>query len=365
MKPELCSMELLVEARRDRRLHNRELSSIDRHLGICASCAALARDLDQVRELLRSPVQEPRPLEVQRGRLKLLREAALPSSPAVPGLNLPRFAAVLSIVGAAALVLALQLRSIEHAQAFAPAPSTSPSVPVRTVTTVVPEGEARFVRATDGGTEIVTLEGGAIDLSVRHLSAGERFFVKTGDAEVEVRGTVFRVEAADNRLQSVAVVEGKVEVRFRGRAILLTADERWDRPADSPPISPPTVPVEAPAAAPVRAPRIAATARRECASPRLASSASPPSEDSFIEGMGMMERGDYGAASRHLEAFAKSHTGDDRAEDAAFLVILALQRAGRGAEAVTAAHRYLGAYPAGYRRAEAQAIADAPRVDIP
>ena len=362
MKPEPCSMELLVEAKRDGRLHDRELSSIDRHLATCASCAALARDLDQVRVLLRSPVQAPKPLEIQRGRLKLLREAALlsPSPPAVKGRGRPRFTVALTLVGAAALLLILQLRSTEHSNAAPQASSTSPGVPVRTVTTVVPEGEARFVRATDRGTEIVTLESGAIDLSVRHLSAGERFFVKTGDAEVEVRGTVFRVEAADNRLQSVAVVEGKVEVRFSGRAVLLTADERWDRPAEAPPNAPSTVPVEAAAAASARAMPVAATAKRGPASPRSAVAAKPPSEDGFIEGMGMMERGDYGAASRHLEAFSKSNTSDDRAEDAAFLVILALQRAGRGAEAVAAARRYLGTYSAGYRRAEAQAIVDAP-----
>ena len=362
MKPEPCSMELLVEAKRDGRLRDRELSSIDRHLATCSSCAALARNLDHVQVLLRSPVQEPKPLEIQRGRLKLLREAALlsPSPPAVKGRNLPRFTVALTLVGAAALLLILQLRSTEHSNAAPQASSTSPSVPVRTVTTVVPEGEARFVRATDGGTEIVTLESGAIDLSVRHLSAGERFFVKTGDAEVEVRGTVFRVEAADNRLQSVAVVEGTVEVRFRGRAVLLTADERWDRPADAPPNAPSTVPVEAPAAAPVRAPLVAATAKRGSASPRPVASARPPAEDGFIEGMGMMERGDYGAASRRLEAFSKGNTSDDRAEDAAFLVILALQRAGRSGEAVAAARGYLGTYPAGYRRAEAQAIVDAP-----
>ncbi len=361
MKPEPCSMALLVEAKRDGRLRDRELSSIDRHLASCVSCAELARDLDQVRVLLRSPAPEPTPLEVQRGRLKLLREAALPSSsPAVRGGNRPRLAVALAVVSFAALFFVLQRRSIEHGNAVVEAPSPSASAPVRTVTTVVPEGDARFVRATDGRTEIVTLESGAVDLSVRHLSAGDRFLVKTGDAEVEVRGTVFRVEAADNRLQNVEVVEGKVEVRFRGGTIFLTADERWDRPADARSITPKAGPVDARSAAPTSAPIAAASAKRGPASPRPVASAKPPVEDGFVEGMGMMERGDYDAAARHLDAFSKSNAHDDRAEDAAFLVILALQRAGRAAEAVAAARRYLGAYPAGYRRAEAQAIADAP-----
>ena len=70
-----------------------------------------------------------------------------------------------------------------------------------------------------------------------------------------------------------------------------------------------------------------------------------------------MEQGDYGAAAERLKSFADAHPGDARAEDAAFLTIGSLQRAGRAAEAAEAARRYLAAYPNGYRRAEAAAIA--------
>ena len=268
----------------------------------------------------------------------------------------PLLAVAFAIVAAAALLVVVQRRSPESHAALAPAPSAS--VPVRTVTTVLPESEARFSRASADGTEIVTLDDGAIDLSVRHLDAGERFLVKTGDAEVEVRGTVFRVDASDRHLKSVAVVEGKVEVRFRGVAHLLTANERWDRPVDAPIVA-------APASVEPRAiATLAATAaRRPPLAPPSASSAKPVSDDgtaAFVEGMAMMERGDYSDAARHLEAFSKSNPRDDRAEDAAFLVILALQRAGRPTEAAAAARRYPSTYPTGYRRAQARAIAEAP-----
>jgi hypothetical protein len=368
MKREPCSMALLVEATRDGRCGERELSSIDRHLAACASCAELARDLDHARALLRSPTPTPTPLEVQRGRLRLLREAALPTSPRPASARArPLLAVAFAIVAAAALLVVVQRRSPESHAALAPGPRASArasaSVPVRTVTTVLPEGEARFSRASAGGTEIVTLDDGAIDLSVRHLDAGERFLVKTGDAEVEVRGTVFRVEASDKHLESVAVVEGKVEVRFRGVAHLLTANERWDRPADAPLVPAPIV--AAPASSEPRATAtLAATAeRRPPSKPPSASSAKPAGDDgtaAFVEGMAMMERGDYGDAARHLEAFSKSNPRDDRAEDAAFLVILALQRAGRPTEAAAAARRYLSTYPTGYRRAQARALAEAP-----
>jgi hypothetical protein len=364
MKSEPCSMALLVEAKRDGRLRDRELASIDRHLAVCASCAELASDLNQVRVLLRAPTPTPAPLEVQRGRLKLLREAALPPSRSEAQIwRRPALAAAVALAAAAALILMLHRRSPEDSNAVARAPSASAVGSQRTITTVVPESEARFTRTAADGTEIVRLSDGAVSLSVRHLNVGERFLVKTGDAEVEVRGTLFRVEAENDRIRNVSVVEGKVEVRFRGAAFILTADERWDRPVDAPPTSLPTAPVQASAEPPVTAPLVSSTAKRGPFAQRPAASAKPAVDDgsaAFVEGMGMIERGDYGAAAKHLDAFSKSNPNDDRAEDAAFLVILALQRAGRSAEAVAAARRYLGTYPAGYRRAQAQAIADAP-----
>ncbi|MEP7123907.1 MAG: FecR domain-containing protein [Byssovorax sp.] len=360
MKPEPCSMALLVEATRDGRLGERELASIERHVATCASCAELARAVDHVRSLLRTPAPAPTPLEVQRGRLRLLREAALPvSPPGGPARARPLLAGALAIAAAAALLFFAHRRVPDSHASVAPPTGASESGPERTVTTVLPEGDARFDRASSDGTEIVTLVEGAIDLSVRHLDTGERFFVKTSDAEVEVRGTVFRAEAHDSHLRSVAVREGKVEVRFGGSTLLLGAGERWDRPIDALPVPAPVG--SAPASA---APRVTATLAAPTAGrPPSLPPAKPAVDDgsaAFVEGMAMVERGDYGDAARHLEAFQKSNPRDERAEDAGFLVILALQRAGRPTEAAAAARRYLSAYPTGYRRAQARAIAEAP-----
>ncbi len=364
MKPEPCSMALLVEAKRDGRLGHRELACVDRHLATCSSCAELVSDLSRIRALLRAPTPTPAPLSVQRSRLKLLREAALPPSPA-PLRRRPAIALAVTLAAAGAIGLALQQRSpkspITVMQTMAASANASP----RTMTSVLPEGQARFTRTSSDGTEIVALSDGAVSLSVRHLQAGERFLVKTGDAEVEVRGTLFRVEAANDRIQRVSVVEGKVEVRFHGATFFITADERWDRPADAPPSPAKAAAIEA-SASPARIEELGATAaKRSPGRPHPVSSAKPVASTTegagaFEEGMAMMERGDYGAAAKRLEAFSSSSPGDDRAEDAAFLVILALQRAGRAAEAAAAARRYLATYPSGYRRAQAKAIADAP-----
>ncbi len=70
-----------------------------------------------------------------------------------------------------------------------------------------------------------------------------------------------------------------------------------------------------------------------------------------------MEQGNFGEAIERLGAFRKSHPADLRSEDAAFLVIVALQRAGRHEAAAVAAREYLASYPSGYRRGEAQRIA--------
>lgn len=125
--------------------------------------------------------------------------------------------------------------------------------------------------------------------------------------------------------------------------------------------APPSAEAVAEAASPpVVAPRPAAPRRQSPASTPSArpSDAAKPSEgaSALADGVELIERGDYGAAADRLGAFRQSHPGDARAQDAAFLAILALDRAGRHPAAVAAARDYLTSYPRGYRRAEARAI---------
>jgi hypothetical protein len=98
------------------------------------------------------------------------------------------------------------------------------------------------------------------------------------------------------------------------------------------------------------------------ASTAVAGAAEAPNDgaSALADGVELIERGDYGAAADRLRAFRQSHPTDVRSEDAAFLSVLALERAGRHAAAVGAARDYLASYPRGYRRAEAQAIIAAP-----
>jgi TolA-binding protein len=58
-----------------------------------------------------------------------------------------------------------------------------------------------------------------------------------------------------------------------------------------------------------------------------------------------------------LAAFLGKYPRDPRSEDAAYLRIIALQRAGDVSGTERAATEYLRRYPSGFRRAEAERLA--------
>jgi TolA-binding protein len=101
--------------------------------------------------------------------------------------------------------------------------------------------------------------------------------------------------------------------------------------------------------------------------PQAASEKTPPraalkgeASKAFAESVALIERGDYATAAEKLEAFRQANPRDARAEDAAYLTILSLQRAGRAAAAAEAARRYLALYPGSARRGAVQRLLDNP-----
>ncbi len=387
-------MAAMVEAGRDGRLDAREQDSLARHLAACASCRALDADLALLGGLAARPILPPRtPLEHQRSRLALLNQVAVGGVPD----RAKRRARPWVALAAAALVATVGLLAHEasrdhdgggprpppnppdHAVALArkmPPPRTVEHV--RLVTTVRGAAGARFTRVQTDREERVELDDGAIDLEVRRLGQGERFLVATGDAEVEVRGTVFHVEAHQRHIAVVTVSEGKVEVRYAGSVTLLGPGSEWSPFSpdgasaippdaipgehDSPPLralvpgstagrAAATIKAEAPPAVSPRtdAPHDGAAAEEPRSKPRA------PGED-FAEGMRLIERGDYAAGADKLDAYQHQNPADARAEDAAYLTIIAFQRAGRRDAALAAARSYLQRYPRGYRRAEVESL---------
>jgi hypothetical protein len=62
----------------------------------------------------------------------------------------------------------------------------------------------------------------------------------------------------------------------------------------------------------------------------------------------------YGEAAAAFARFGGACSADRRAEDAAYLEVVALARAGRTAEARSAAQAYLSKFPHGFRRQESE-----------
>ncbi len=364
-----CPMAALVEARQSGRVGDHENRSLESHLAVCPECADLARDLRRLADLARRPVAPLPELDRRRARLRLLREAA--SEPARPRARAIGFAVAIAAAAAVIGVVRLQSATPPAPVAIAPVAASASAAAIapaaRTATIVRGEDGARFTRSEADGTDRVTLEAGRIEASVRPLRAGERFLVATSDAEVEVRGTVFQVRAEDGRIAGVSVTEGKVEVRFDGRAFLVAAGDTWNpAPRPTPTASAAARPADRGAAsvADGRPPPTHRPAGSEAAAkPAGAGSASkdPGADDPasiFAAGVESLGRGEYEAAARRLAEFRARAPGDPRAEDAAFLTVLALDRSGQKAEAKAAARRYLEEHPGGHRAAEARAIAD-------
>ncbi|AUX46827.1 uncharacterized protein SOCE26_083360 [Sorangium cellulosum] len=373
MRAPECPKAALVEALHSGRSGPPEAAAVERHAAECAACAALARDIERIGEAVRAPREPATPLEHQRARLALLRRATeLPPSRA------PWGGARLALAGAA---LALAAALVWSGAGEALRPAEQPAIALRFQlpprlapdrgTTLRPSVDARFERETRAGLDVVTLTDGALDVTVRRLAAGERFIVRTTDAEVEVRGTVFRVEAERGHIRGVSVSEGKVEVRYAGLSTMILSGGSWratggagaaalpgvvflPAPGGSAAPSPGAEP-SAPAAQGQGAPPAAAVERKRAASG--AASSSSPATRKFAEAMQSLARGDYTRSAEQLEAFSVAHPGDARADEADYLRAIALQRAGRTAEAAAAARRYLARRPKGAHRAEAKKIA--------
>ena len=97
---------------------------------------------------------------------------------------------------------------------------------------VDPRSELQLVRADV--QRWFRLARGAVSAHVTKLKAGERFVVATPDAEVEVRGTRFKVTVVPSdeacgqgALTRVAVYEGVVVVRSLGHQVRVEAGHRW------------------------------------------------------------------------------------------------------------------------------------------
>jgi hypothetical protein len=363
-----------VEALRDGRLDPGFVEELERHVASCAACGAENRRLELVSSLLRAlPDPEMNPFQVARGRRALLDAANLRGD---EGLRARRRSWALVALGAALTVGAVVGSRVAglgfggHAPAFS-SPAAARAAQAWTVTVTASPG-AHWSRAATAAGERVTLLEGRLDIGVEGHDAGHRLVVALPDGELEDDGTVFSVNVAGAKTTAVSVTAGSVTLRLKGRAERrLSAGESFlDEGAHG---AAPAKPLDG--AATGRTPAESGTPTDERSVPPLEQRLAPSSASArpktraltdaeacpdvprFEDCVATFKRGEYAAAAA---AFSRYSAGCARhAEDATYLQMVALARAGHTSEARAVAHSYLERFPAGFRHQEAEVIANA------
>jgi hypothetical protein len=341
MTPRSCPRLFEVEAMRDGRLAGAELVSFERHVMACVACSRETAALEALAQPLRaSPSSDSDELHVRRERTRVL--AAFNRALVAPE---RRWAARrLLLVPAALVVLVGVLLAVWRARAPEQALRGS-GISVRA------DGAAVWSEHTDGVGKRLVVERGALWVHVEPSAGAGRLLVVLPDGELEDTGTTFTVSVTDGRTTRVAVEDGSVVLRIRGKSpIAIGAGKSWlpdarplalsarsAEPALSPPFAPPTrtlPPLGTPAP----------------------SAALPDPSVDFRTAMAALNAGSSREAAAAFGSFIAKHPRDPRAEDAAYLRIIALQRSGDRDAAKDAALAYLRRYPKGFRRAEAESL---------
>ena len=332
-----CPRLFEAEAVRDGRVVGVERASFERHAAVCASCAREVRALEAMTEALRaSPEHAVDELHVRRERTRLL--AAFDRSQIEPERR-PRRKTWLVATGALAVL------GVAVFFGWRARPTTLPAHASGVV--VHADSATVWTEHTAATREEVALERGALWIHVDHAPGERRLVVVLPDGELEDTGTTFTVSADDGRTTRVAVHDGSVVLRVRGQPpVAIGAGEIWV------PEAPPAASSCASAAVP-SARMAPPPASAHVVAPVALVAVSDPSVD-FRAAMAALDAGDDVGAAAAFAEFLVKHPGDARSEDAAYLRVIALQRAGDGARMKVAADEYLRRYPAGFRHTEVE-----------
>jgi hypothetical protein len=206
----------------------------------------------------------------------------------------------------------------------------------------------------ESGSQVLRLAGGSVDLHVAKLSAGQRFLVDTVDAEVEVRGTRFRVEVAEASaacgggvVTRVGVSEGVVVVRHGGVESRVEAGEAWPKGCGAPGDA-----------------QVSAQTSTWTGGGRFARGARPTGSDLagqndlFAEGTRAWHRGDGSGALGAFDQLLAKYPNGTLAESA-YVERMRVLRSVAPDRATASAREYLARYPSGFARPEAEALLQA------
>lgn len=229
-------------------------------------------------------------------------------------------------------------------------------------------GAARVRLVEQSSKKRFSISAGALTAKVAKLGANERFVVTTPDAEIEVRGTLFRVSivAPDPSCEAgtptrLYVDEGVVVVRHAGVEERVAAGGRWPACGALPTASIPTT--NAPVAAsttvaPVATHSHAPTTPHGVHPPPDSSSRLAEQNDLFDDAMRAKRAGDFAGALAKLDRLRAAYPGGPLAENAEVERMRVLAATSRP-RAADAARDYLRRRPHGFARAEAEALAAA------
>jgi hypothetical protein len=356
MTAAICSRLFQVEALRDGRLDGAERKSFERHLATCAACAREAEALEKLAAAARAGATDHRgadQLRILRERTRLLAtfDRALVSA-GLPGLTTmlsPRRwlapATVAVLMGA--LVVIWRGRP-----AVDPASLARANVRAGTNTIWTRQKGNR-------GREEITLRHGFLRIHVDHAAGEQPVLVRLPDGELEDVGTTFMVTVDDAETTRVAVEDGRVVLRLRGRpAVDIGPGGVW---APEPAHAVPAPTMAPPASETViddhRPPPARASRPLRMRAPQPAAAAPDPLAD-FRAASAELRAGDNRRAANAFARFLDEHPRDPMAEDAAYLRIIALRRLRAPGETRDAAELYLQRFPTGFRRAEVERLAN-------
>ncbi len=224
------------------------------------------------------------------------------------------------------------------------APGAKASLTLTNGTALEVEGASELAVVSKDDDHVFALSSGAATFHVAKVTPGARFVVRTRDAEVEVRGTVFRVEVVDvpcaGTTTRVSVTEGAVVVRRAGAEWRVSPDERW--PASCGGVDPLAATPSVSSSKSVVAPHPAPAPSSDLAT----------QNDVFAEAMTRKRKGDRVGALTSLDRLLTRWPSGPLAESASIERMRLLD----GPAAKEAAKAYLVRWPNGAARTEARAI---------
>jgi len=337
---------------RDGRLAGAELASFARHTTVCGACRREVEALERLAAALRPSMPAGAgadELHVMRERTRLIAafdETVVASTQARSG----AWRMLLWPTGAAAVIAAAVVLLSAR-----PAP-----LPVAVASVVVhADGDAVWARRAEPGHDTIVLDRGELWIHVDHTHGQSRLVVALPDGELEDTGTTFTVRAEGSRTTRIAVEDGSVALRLHGKpAVAIGRGQTWvpeRQPAPAAPARAAVTEPDAPGRPSLSQPSSAPPRRAPSARAASTAEAADPARD-FRAAVAMLDAGANHDAALAFARFLDEHPQDARAEDAAYLRVLALHRSGADAQTKRAAQEYLRHHPAGFRRAEIERL---------